>query len=89
MTFNKNGKRPLKSEKLKVLKNMPPSQHKLQDEEYDTFKSETIQWAIKQPEFLDYVWENVIRRTDFVLYDPAIKRWVGINNMESKEDEQL
>jgi hypothetical protein len=72
-------KRPLKSKQLDVIKNMPPLYHKIPGEPFDILKSETVAWLIKQPDILNYLWENVVRRTYDVKYDHDMEKWVGID----------
>ena len=77
MTFH--GKRKLTSEKLDVLKNMPPLFHKIPDNDFDIHKSEIVAWALQQNNILDYIWNEVIRRSGNIVYDTNFQKWVGIN----------
>jgi hypothetical protein len=74
-----HGKRKLTSKKMDVLKNMPPLHHKLPDEEFDIFKSEAINWLLQQPEILNYLWDEVARRSENIVYDEESGLWTGID----------
>jgi hypothetical protein len=77
MSFH--GKRKLTSKKLEVIKKMPPLYHKLPDKEFDTFKSETINWLLQQPEILNYLWDEVARRSENIIYDVETGLWTGVD----------
>jgi hypothetical protein len=75
-------KRKLTSNKLDVIKKMPPLHHSLPDEKFDIFKSETINWLLQQPEILYYLWDEVARRSENVIYNQETKKWTGIEYEE-------
>jgi hypothetical protein len=72
-------KRKLTSNKLDVIKSMPPGYHKLPDREFDIHKSKVVKWLIQQPEILQYLWDEVARRTEHVVYNPTTGLWVGVD----------
>ncbi|HIT90585.1 MAG TPA: hypothetical protein IAC41_09230 [Candidatus Merdenecus merdavium] len=67
-----------RSKKLEVAKNLPPSYHKLPGQEYDVNKSEAVQWLIKQPPILEFVWDQ-LKQSDEITYNPETKKWQGAN----------
>nr|DAQ41937.1 MAG TPA: hypothetical protein [Caudoviricetes sp.] len=62
---------------------MPPLYHSIPGEKFDIRKSRTLWWLIKQPEILNYVWNN-IKQSGFVKYDSVTGKWTGID-FESEE----
>lgn len=67
-----------RSEKLKVGRLMPPKYHKLPDETYDVKKSEAVQWLIKNPAILEYIWDKYKQSND-VVYNPSTRKWQGVD----------
>lgn len=68
-----------------VARKMPPLYHRIPGEKFDIRKSRTLWWLIKQPEILNYVWNN-IKQSGFVKYDSVTGKWTGID-FESEESE--
>lgn len=68
-----------------VARKMPPLYHSIPGEKFDIRKSRTLWWLIKQPEILNYVWNN-IKQSGFVKYDSVTGKWTGID-FESEESE--
>lgn len=66
------------SEKLKVIKRMPPSYHTLPGQKFDIKKSEVIRWLIDQPEILNHLWDR-LKFSGYVEYDPETRLWTGID----------
>ncbi|OEC03150.1 hypothetical protein GY31_03325 [Lysinibacillus sphaericus] len=66
-----------RSKNLEVARNLPPSYHTLPGEVFDIRNSEVINWLIKQPEILNYLWNN-IKNSDDVEYNPATGVWTGV-----------
>ena len=67
-----------RSQKLNVGKIMPPSFHKIPGSEYDVRKSEAVQWLIKNPSILEFVWDQFKQSGD-VLYNPETGKWQGVD----------
>ena len=68
---------------ISVARKMPPLYHSIPGEKFDIRKSRTLWWLIKQPEILNYVWNN-IKQSGFVKYDSVTGKWTGID-FESEE----
>ena len=66
-----------RSKILKVAEKMPPLFHRLPNEEYDVQKSEVISWLIRQPEVMNYVWNN-IKSSGAIKYDHSTGKWTGV-----------
>jgi|GEM_PF-842675 len=79
-------KRKLTSGKLDVIKLMPPLYHKLPEQEFEIRKSETIDWLINQPEILAYLWDEVARKSENVIYDKNTGKWQGVDYEQNKTD---
>lgn len=62
--------------KLSKVAEMPPVYHKMPGQKYETLKSEAIQWMIKQPELMEYLWDHV-KQSKFVEYDYETGMWIG------------
>lgn len=71
-------KKRKRSKNLEVLKNMPPAYHTLPGEEYDPFKSELIEWAIAQPDILNWL-GGYLTSIGYTKYDPETGFHVGID----------
>lgn len=67
-----------KNDKLMVARNLPPSYHKLPDQDYSVKNSEVIQWLIQRPSILEFVWDQ-IKNSDDVKYDPETGKWQGVD----------
>lgn len=71
------------SKLINVARKMPPLYHSIPGEKFDIRKSRTLWWLIKQPEILNYVWNN-IKQSGFIKYDSVTGKWTGID-FESEE----
>lgn len=69
------------SEKLEVIKQMPPSYHTLPGQKFDIKKSEVVQWLVDQPEILNNLW-NRLKQSGFVKYDSDTGLWTGVDYEE-------
>ena len=67
-----------RSQKLNVARNLPPSYHKLPGEEYNVKKSEVINWLIKRPSILEFIWDQFKQSGDIV-FDSSTGKWQGID----------
>lgn len=67
-----------RSKKIEVGKKLPPSYHTLPGEEFDIQKSEVVNWLIKQPEILSYIWDQ-FKQSGYVEYDPETSLWTGVD----------
>jgi hypothetical protein len=67
-----------RSKKLNVARNLPPSFHKLPNQDYDVKKSEVIKWLIQRPSILEYIWDN-IKQSEDVVYNPDTGKWQGVD----------
>lgn len=67
-----------RSKKLQPGRIMPPLYHKLPGEEYDVRKSEVVNWLIRNPSILEYVWDKFKNSND-VVYDPSTGKWQGVD----------
>lgn len=67
-----------RSKKLVVGRFMPPLYHKLPTEEYDVRKSEAVNWLIKNPAILEFVWQQFKQSKD-VVFDPSTGKWQGVD----------
>ncbi|WP_199883997.1 hypothetical protein [Anaerosinus massiliensis] len=68
-----------RSKIMEVAKFMPPLRHSIPDQEFDVRNSEVLNWLVKQPEILNYVWNN-IKSSGAIIYDQRAGRWMGINH---------
>lgn len=66
-----------KDKRLLVARNMPPLTHKIENECFDIYKSEVVQWLIKQPELLNYIFDQVKKKE--IVYDPETGKWQGVD----------
>ncbi len=65
-----------KNKRLEIVKNMPELYHTIPGQPFDIRKSEVIQWLIKQPDLLNYLWDH-IKQSDKVIYDSEKCTWRG------------
>ncbi|TLQ04734.1 hypothetical protein FEZ48_13315 [Marinilactibacillus psychrotolerans] len=75
-----------KSKNLEVLKNMPPMYHTLPGEEFDLHKSEVIEWALNQPDLLNWFYSRLVSSRN-IEYNREMKYWVGVDYQGGQEDE--
>lgn len=67
--------------RFEVAKKMPPLRHKIGNE-YEAEKSEVINWLIKQPDILNYIFDAVRgngRRESPIIYNSDTDTWQGVD----------
>lgn len=67
-----------RSNLIEVAKNMPPLYHTIPRQEFDISNSEVVNWLLKQPDTLKYVWNN-IKNSGSVIYDSDTGKWQGVD----------
>ena len=70
--------RKMKNKKILVTMNMPPLYHTIPGERFDIRKSECIQWLIRRPDILNYLWDQ-IKQSGYIVFDPQTGKWHGID----------
>ena len=65
-----------KSKIFDIARKMPPLNHSVKGEVFDIRKSQVLQWLIKQPEVLNYIW-NKLKNSGDVIYDEKSGTWRG------------
>lgn len=63
---------------------MPPLRHSVPGENFDIRKSRVLWWLVKQPEVLNYVWNN-IKQSGAIKYNKDTGKWQGVA-FEYEED---
>ncbi len=66
---------------LEVGKKLPPSYHKLPNQDFDFKKSEVVKWLIEQPEILNFLVE-ILKKSEAIVYDKETGKWQGIDYEE-------
>lgn len=69
--------RSKRSKILNIAKRMPELRHSIPGQEFEIQNSEVVQWFIKQPEVLNYVWNN-IKNSGAVTYNADTGCWRGV-----------
>lgn len=67
---------------LECVKQMPELRHSVSDGEFDITKSEVVQWLIRQPDVLSFLFETVRRKgyaEQLIVYDPGRGTWRGVD----------
>ncbi len=67
--------------RFEVVKKMPPLRHKSGDG-YNPEESEVIDWLIKQPDILNYIFDAVRgngRRESPIVFNPEAGTWQGVD----------
>ncbi len=64
--------------RLCVLRYMPPLHHKLPGKDFDIRSSEVINWLIRNPNVLGYLWSKV-SMSRLIEYDPDTGTWKGVD----------
>lgn len=77
-------KKGIRSKNLEVAKYMPPLRHSIPGQEFDINKSEVVQWLLKQPDILNYIWNN-IKNSEDVIYNTSAGKWQGIDYEPEEE----
>lgn len=67
-----------RSKKLNIARNLPPSYHKLPDQDFDVKKSEVIKWLIQRPLILEFLWDQFKQSGD-IIYNSDTGKWQGID----------
>ncbi len=57
---------------------MPPLYHTIPGEKFDIRKSRVIWWLTKQPDILNWLWNN-ISQSGMVTYNPETGKWQGVD----------
>ncbi|MBO0962002.1 hypothetical protein J1P26_20050 [Neobacillus sp. MM2021_6] len=74
---------------LETGRKLPPSYHKMPDQEFDIEKSEVAKWLINQPEILNFVVE-IMKKSEAIVYNKDTEKWHGVdyeNNLCPHDDE--
>ena len=66
------------SKKLNAARHMPPLVHNTSGEKFDIRKSQVMQWLLKNPDILNYLWDHV-RQSGNVVYDSNTGTWQGVD----------
>lgn len=67
-----------RSKKLDVIRTMPPLYHSLPDQPFEIGKSKALQWLVREPDVLNYLWSH-IRQLGYVVYDSETGKWRGVD----------
>lgn len=59
-----------------TLQKMPPLKHYDGSPDFDSSKSELMQWVLQQPKFYDWAWEKM-RATLCMKKDHSTGKWIG------------
>ena len=74
--------RKKRSALLRVARKMPPLYHTIPGQDFDVRKSRVIWWLTKQPEILNWMWNN-IKQSEDVKFDPKTGKWQGVDFHET------
>jgi len=64
--------------KLDAGRKLPPSFHKLPNQDFNLNKSEVCKWLVEQPEISSFVFE-LLKRSEAIVYDPTTGKWQGVD----------
>ena len=67
-----------RSKLLEAAYKMPPLYHTIPGEKFDIRKSRVIWWLTKQPDILNWLWNN-ISQSGMVAYNPETGKWQGVD----------
>ena len=67
-----------------VARNLPPSFHKIPEEDYNVKKSEVVNWLIQRPSILEFLWDQFKQSGDIV-YNPTTGKWQGADYDEEDD----
>ena len=70
--------KPNREKILNAATTMPPLHHSIPDQPFDIRNSEVVKWLAKQPEILNYVWNN-IKNSGAVVFNPETGKWQGVD----------
>lgn len=69
--------------RLLCAKQMPKLRHKVGEGEFDITKSEVVQWLVKQPDILQYIFNKVFHGPNndnaLIVYNPERGTWQGVD----------
>lgn len=65
-----------KKKAYQVIESMPFSRHSFEGEPFDINKSEVVAWLVKQPDFMQWIYEFA-RSSRRMVYDSEAKGWLG------------
>lgn len=71
-------KKKVHNKKMDAIKLMPPLYHKYPGYDYEPQKSEVINWLIKNPNVLEYIWDK-FKQSNLVEYNPQTGKWQGVD----------
>lgn len=66
------------SKKLNCIRKMPPLYHTIPGEDFDIEKSVVINWLLRKPEVLNYLWDH-IKQSGYIKYDKYTGKWQGVD----------
>ena len=66
------------SQKLDVLKTMPPLYHRIPGKEFDPNESPVLDWLSMQTDLLSWLKDRA-RENGFIVYDSETGRWQGVD----------
>ncbi len=72
-----------RSQLLNVARKMPPLFHTIPGQAFDILQSQVLLWLIKQPDILNFIWNNIKQSGD-VFYDPKSGKWQGTDCEKEK-----
>ena len=68
-----------KSDKrLRTARKMPPLHHTLPGKDFDSERSQVLEWIVEQPELVNYLFDH-IRYAGHIQFDPKRRTWVGVD----------
>ncbi len=72
------GRKKSTSKKIECAKYMPPLYHTVPDDEFNIKKSQVVNWLIKSPAILNYLWDH-IKQSGLVEYNSKTGKWQGVD----------
>ena len=73
------------SKNLLIARKMPPLYHSIPGKAFDIKNSRVLWWLTKQPEILNYIWNN-LKNSGLIVYNKETGKWHGIDFKEDDED---
>lgn len=71
-------KKKAASKNMEVARLMPSLYHSIPGAPFDIRKSEVVQWLVKNPDILNYIWNN-IKNSGAVVFDSKSGKWQGVD----------
>lgn len=71
---------------LEVGRKLPPSYHKMPDQDFDLNKSEVAKWLINQPGILNFVVE-IMKKSEAIVYNKETGKWQGVDWKDEDYDD--